>query len=255
MATQYPHGRRLGASVKATPEDQNLLIELQTIDSQITQAKVKVAGLPEIEQIAAIHLRLENTAVELNVVETELADVAIELRRSEMDVEQVDDRMKKDETRLNSGIGTPKDLEQLQHELVTLAKRKGVLEDGELEILIKYDGIKARVDELLSDQIGLKKLELELNIRFENAKAEIDKTLVELASARAVLSPKIDSALVTLYDKVRLSAHGVGAALLIGNKCDGCHLSINAIEIDRIKGLEADEVIRCEECRRILVRV
>ena len=241
--------------MKATPEDQNLLIELQLIDSQITQAKVKLASLPEIEQIAAIHTRLENTAVELAVVETELADVAIELRRSEVDVEQVEDRMKKDETRLNSGIGSPKELEQLQHELVTLAKRKADLEDGELEILMKHDGVKARVDELLNDQVGLKKLELELNVRLENSKAEIDKTLAELNAARAELSPKIDGALVELYDKVRASAHGVGAALLVGNKCDGCHLAINAIELERIKGLEADEIIRCEECRRILVRI
>jgi len=54
---------------------------------------------------------------------------------------------------------------------------------------------------------------------------------------------------------VRASAHGVGAALLVGNKCDGCHLAINAIELERIKGLEVDEIIRCEECRRILVRI
>ncbi len=241
--------------MKATPEDQNLLIELQLIDSQITQAKVKLAGLPEIEQITAIHTRLENTAVELAVVETELADVAIELRRSEVDVEQVEDRMKKDESRLNSGLGTPKELEQLQHELVTLAKRKADLEDGELEILMKHDGVKARVDELLNDQVGLKQLELELNVRLENSKAEIDKSLAELGAARAQLAPKIDQALVELYDKVRATAHGVGAALLIGNKCDGCHLSINAIELERIKSLEADEIIRCEECRRILVRI
>jgi hypothetical protein len=241
--------------VKATPEDQNLLIELQLVDSQITQAKVKLAGLPEIEQITAIHTRLENTAVELSVVETELADVAIELRRSEMDVEQVEDRMKKDEARLNSGTASPKELEQLQHELVTLAKRKADLEDGELEILMKHDGVKARVDELLNDQVGLKQLELELNVRLENAKTEIDAGLAELLIARTALAPKIDPALIELYDKIRTSAHGVGAALLIGNKCDGCHLAINAIEIERIKGLGADEVIRCEECRRILVRI
>jgi len=241
--------------VKATPEDQNLLIELQLIDSQITQAKVKLAGLPEIEQIAAIHSRLENTAVELNVVETELADVAIELRRSELDVEQVEDRMKKDDVRLNSGTASPKELEQLQHELVTLGKRKADLEDGELEILIKYDGVKFRVDELLSDQVGLKKLELELNVRLENSKTEINGSLGELTAARTALAPQIDAALIAVYDKIRFSAHGVGAALLIGNKCDGCHLSINAVELERIKGLEGDEVIRCEECRRILVRI
>ena len=241
--------------MKATPEDQNLLIELQLIDSQVTQAKVKLNGLPEIEQITAIRARLENTAVELNVVETELADVAIELRRSELEVEQVDDRIKKDENRLNSGTGTPKELEQFQHELVTLAKRKSELEDSELEILMKHDGIKSRVDELLNDQVGLKQLELELNVRLENSKTEIDKVLAELGASRSALLPKIDLALIALYEKIRQSAYGVGAALLTGNKCDGCHLAINAVELERIKGLEMDEIIRCEECRRILVRI
>ena len=241
--------------MKATPEDQDLLIELQLIDSQVTQAKVKLNGLPEIEQITAIRARLENTAVELNVVETELADVAIELRRSELEVEQVDDRIKKDENRLNSGTGTPKELEQFQHELVTLAKRKSELEDSELEILMKHDGIKSRVDELLNDQVGLKQLELELNVRLENSKTEIDKVLAELGASRWALLPKIDVALVALYEKIRQSAYGVGAALLTGNKCDGCHLAINAVELERIKGLEMDEIIRCEECRRILVRI
>ena len=241
--------------MKATPQDQNLLIELQLIDSQITQAKAKLASLPELEQIAAIHARLENTAVELTVVETELADVVIDLRRCEVDVEQIEDRIKKDEHRLNSGAGSPKELEQTQHELVTLAKRKAELEDVELEIMVKHDGIKARVDELKNDQVGLKQLELELNIRLENAKTEITQNLESLAASRQELAPTIDPALVALYDKIRQSADGVGAALLIGDKCDGCHLSINAIERERIKGLESDEVIRCEECRRILVRI
>ena len=106
-----------------------------------------------------------------------------------------------------------------------------------------------------NDQVGLKQLELELNIRLENAKTEITQNLESLAASRQELAPKIDPALVALYDKIRQSADGVGAAQLIGDKCDGCHLSINAIERERIKGLESDEVIRCEECRRILVRI
>ncbi len=121
--------------------------------------------------------------------------------------------------------------------------------------MVKHDGVKARVDELLNDQVGLKKLELELNVRLENAKTEIDKTLANLATARSALTPRIDPILLELYEKVRASADGIGAALLVGNKCDGCHLAINAVELDRIKGLPVDEVIRCEECRRILVRI
>lgn len=241
--------------MKASPEHQNLLIELQLIDTAISHLKIKLANLPEREQITAIHTRLENTAVELAVVETELADVAIDLRRIEVDVEQVADRIKKDESRLSSGAGSPKELEQLQHELGTLAKRKSELEDGELEVMLKHDAVKARVDELQNDQVGLKQLELELNIRLENATTEIQSEISIQQAERGQLAPKIEATLVELYEKVRTSNDGVGAALLVGNKCEGCHLSINAIEIERIKSLPADEIIRCEECRRILVRI
>jgi len=211
--------------------------------------------LPEREQIVAIHKRLENTAVELTVVETELADVTIELRRSELEVEQVSDRMAKDETRLASGGASAKELEQLQHEIATLTKRKAELEDGELEIMEKHEAVQKRVNELLNDQVGLKQVELELNVRLENASAAIAQEIEQKKAERAQLAPKIDPALIELYEKIRASAHGVGAALLVGNECKGCNLAINAIEMERIKTLSADEVLRCEECRRILVRI
>jgi len=241
--------------VKATVAHQNLLIELQKIDTTIISCGVRQANLPEIEQIKAIHKRLEDSAIELKVVETELEDVSIDLRRSEVDVEAVADRMKKDEARLNSGAASPKELEQTQHELATLAKRKAELEDGELEIMMRFDSVKKRLDELASDEVGLKQLELELNVRLENSKSEINSELESAKAARAALVPQIETSLYELYEKVRSSANGIGAALLIGNKCDGCHLEINAIERERIKGLDAEEVLRCEECRRILVRI
>lgn len=241
--------------MKATVAHQNLLIELQKIDTTIISCGVRLANLPEIEQIKAIHKRLEDAAIELKVVETELEDVSIDLRRSEVDVEAVVDRMKKDEARLNSGAASPKELEQTQHELATLAKRKAELEDGELEIMMRFDSVKKRLDELASDEVGLKQLELELNVRLENSKSEINSELESAKAARAALVLQIETSLYDLYEKVRSSANGIGAALLIGNKCDGCHLEINAIERERIKGLDAEEVLRCEECRRILVRI
>ncbi len=241
--------------MKAAVQSQAALIELQRIDSAIMAAQSKINSLPEREQISAIHTRLAAGAVEVEKAEAERADVAIDLRRSEVDVEQVADRMAKDEKRLASGTGTPKELEQLQHELVTLAKRKAELEDNELEIMMRHDAAKDRVAVLKSDDEGLRKLELELNIRLENATTELTKEIALRQSERTLVLPKIEQPLLDLYEKIRASEYGVGAALLIGNKCDGCHLAINAIEIERIKSLESDEVLRCEECRRILVRI
>jgi predicted nucleic acid-binding Zn-ribbon protein len=60
--------------------------------------------------------------------------------------------------------------------------------------------------------------------------------------------------LVALYDKVRAASGGVGAAALQRGRCEGCHLQLNTTDLNRIREAPADEVLRCEECRRILVR-
>jgi predicted nucleic acid-binding Zn-ribbon protein len=241
--------------MKAPVEHQNLLIELQQIDSGISTAQAKIKALPEREQLAAITLRMKSTEEELALVEAELADVKIDLRRSEVDVETVADRMAKDENRMSSGSASPKELEQLQHEIETLKKRKSELEDHELEIMMRHDSVKERFDALKNDQVGLQQLELELNVRLENAITALQAE-VDLAKAQRVeLLPRIDVPLVELYEKIRAGNSGMGAALLVGNTCGGCHLAINAGEMERIKSLATDEVLRCDECRTILVRI
>jgi predicted nucleic acid-binding Zn-ribbon protein len=59
---------------------------------------------------------------------------------------------------------------------------------------------------------------------------------------------------LALYEKIREGSNGIGAAALAGNQCKGCNLTLNTIELQRIAALSEDEVVRCEECRCILVR-
>ena len=157
--------------------------------------------------------------------------------------------------RSNSGQGSPKELEQMQHEIGTLQKRRADLEDGELEIMIRFDAAKAKVETLKSDDAGLKQLESELKARYEAAASAITNEIVEEGKKREAAAPAIDKALIDLYEKIRSSTGGVGAALLVGNTCEGCHLAITPVELEKIKAQAADEVVRCEECRRILVRI
>lgn len=60
--------------------------------------------------------------------------------------------------------------------------------------------------------------------------------------------------LVTLYEKIRAGSGGMGAAELRQRRCGGCQLDINPVELQRLRSAPEDEVLRCEECRRILVR-
>jgi len=241
--------------MQASPEQQGLIFELQLLDNEIMQANTKLKSLPEIEQLLHIDKRITAATEELATVKAEADQIALELRRGEVDVETVTDRIKKDEARLSSGNATPKELEQLQHEVGTLKKRQEALEEIELEIMVRSEAITARTNTLTTDLASLETLKAEINQRLTTASGEINTVITNKQSDRAKVVVKIEKPLIDLYGKIRGASGGVAASALVGNKCNGCNLAINAVEMERIKSLAKDELLRCEECRRILVRI
>lgn len=242
-------------SMQASSAQQSFLLELQLLDSEILQANTKLKSLPEIEQLLHIDKRITSANEELANVKAEADQIGLELRRGEVDVETVTDRIKKDEARLSSGNATPKELEQLQHEIESLKKRQSDLEEIELEIMVKNEAITARFNTLSTDLASLETLKTEINQRLTSATTEINLIILSKTTARSEVTGKIEKPLLDIYEKVRTSTGGVGAATLVGDKCGGCNLTINAVEMNRIKALAKDELLRCEECRRILVRL
>ena len=84
--------------------------------------------------------------------------------------------------------------------------------------------------------------------------AEIDAEMADTTTRRESVAGGLPADLLTLYDKLRASSGGVGAAVLHRGRCDGCHLQLNTTDLNRLRDAPDDEVLRCEECRRILVR-
>ena len=240
--------------MKATPSDQRSILDIQGFDFRTSSLSAKAAALPEIATIASLTIK-SNNARDLRIAaETELSDVKRELNRAENDVEQVVSRITRDETRLGSGTGAAKELEQLQHELVSLAARRSDLEEVELEIMMRIDGIRERITTLQSEESALALEIANLEIAKENTLTVIGTDLNAAAQERTKTAASVDAEVLALYEKIRASNNGTGAAALVGNQCKGCHLTINTIELQRIAGLAEDELVRCEECRCILVR-
>jgi hypothetical protein len=240
--------------MKATPSDQRSVLDIQNFDFTTTSLNAKAAGLPEIAAIASLTIKANNARDLRIAAETELSDVKRELSRAETDVEQVVSRITRDESRLASGTGAAKELEQLQHELVSLNNRRSELEEVELEIMMRVDGIKERISTLQEEEATLALEIANLEISKENALTVIGADLSAAAQERAKTVNSVNPELITLYEKIRASNNGTGAAALVGNQCKGCHLTLNTIELQRIAGLAEDELVRCEECRCILVR-
>ena len=240
--------------MKAAASDQRSILDLQKLDFLATSLRNKLETLPELAEINSLTIK-QNNARDLRIAaETELSDVKRELSRAEADVEQIVGRIERDEKRLASGSGTPKELEQTQHELATLATRRSNLEEVELEVMMRVDAIKERISGLNQEEEEIAKKLLDLNVRKENAVTAINSELDSAKDERAKTAQAINTELLALYEKVRQSNNGIGAAVLAGNQCKGCNLTLNTVELQRIAGLAEDEVIRCEECRCILVR-
>jgi len=239
--------------VKASVSDQRSILDIQKFDQQSATLKNKAATLPELVEISTTTIKQNNVRDLRIAAETELSDVKRELARAEGDVEQIVTRIERDEKRLASGTGTPKELEQTQHELGTLGVRRSELEEVELEIMMRVDGIKDRISALTIEENELALVIADLNIRKENSLAAIHTELEGIETDRRATSQSVGAEILALYEKIRES-NGIGAAALAGNQCKGCNLTLNTIELQRIAGLAEDEVVRCEECRCILVR-
>ena len=241
--------------MKASRAVQEKLLALQQLDSDLLQIKHKSITLPVAKLFEEVSKELAGKRALLVAAKTERDDIKHELSRAEIDVEQVVSRIERDEKRLSSGQGAPKELEQLQHELGSLAKRRAELEEVELEIMVRIESVDMRIKELESNCKELESQQSELAVRKQGELSDLDLTAKKTSEARSTLVPSIDADLFSLYEKIRLSADGIGAAKLSGNQCLGCNLTLNAADLARIKALADDEVVRCEECRRILIRL
>ncbi len=182
-------------------------------------------------------------------------DLSLEQRKADNEVEQVKARRERDRTRLDSGqVSNPKDVERMQHEMESLERRIGTLEDAELEVMERLEEAQTSARDLEEELAGATQ-QLEVLTAARDAKVEeLDAELASVAAERGPMAERLPEELVALYERLRGQKGGVGAAALRARACEGCRLTLDTAELNRIKGLPDDEVVRCEECSRILVR-
>ncbi len=244
-----------GVVVKSDPAAQSALLDVQAQDSAIAQLTHRRRTLPELERIAELQrarAELDSSRVE---AATETSDLEIEQRKAENEVETVKARKVRDEERLNSGVITnPKDLESLQHELGAIERRISTLEDAELEVMEQLEEAQQRLTKVTAD-IAAIDVEIQQHSDARDAAfAQIDNQLAAANADRGIVVPNVPADLLALYDKIRENKGGVGAAALRARACGGCRLEINGADLREFAAAADDEVLRCPECSRILVR-
>ena len=241
--------------LNAEPAVQRRLLDLQDVDLQLDQVAHKRKSLPEHR--ALTELVAEKTVVDHDLVtaDTEVSDLQREQKKADTDVEQVRQRKARNQQRIDSGqISSPKDLENLQHEIGSLDRRISDLEDAELEVMEKLEAAEGIQADLRTRAEAFAGRQTELETIRDAALKELDEQRAELGDKRATIAAELPDALVTQYQRLREHNGGIGAAPLVGKRCMGCRMELSPSDLNRIKAAAPDAVLRCEECGRILVR-
>lgn len=241
--------------MKAEPVQQERLLDLQQLDTRLDQLAHRRRTLPENAELAT----LERDAARLRdltlAAETHLDDLERERKRVDTDVEQVRTRSRRDQDRLDSGRVThAKELMDLQSELQSLARRQGELEDVELEVMERIESSEAERNRLGRELAEVQERMAAVTSARDEALSGVAGEEALTTQARAAVVRDLPADLLALYERIRSMSGGIGAAPLTHRRCGGCRLELNTVDLGRFRDEASDEVLRCEECGRILVR-
>ncbi len=240
--------------MNADPAAQLRLLYLQATDTAVAQLNHRRATLPELAALAAADERAEALHMQVVELQTQLDDVAEDQRRLENEVEAVRTRTTRDEQRLATGGLPAKELESLQHEVTTLARRQSSLEDDLLEIMEQRETFETGIAGLAGQVADVDTERAELVGKRDDAFAEIDAAAASRAAQRSAIAAELPADLLALYEKIRTANSGVGAAMLRQRRCEGCRIELAGSELSVVRAAAPTLVVRCENCRRILVR-
>ena len=236
--------------MKADPTDQQRLLDLAAEDVALTQLDHRRRTLPEAAAVEAAEEAERTLAADLVRAETDARDLEREVTRMESDVDVVRQRAARDQQRLDAGSLPAREVTALQHELESLARRQGDLEDQELELMEQVDKLRVEVTAEEKKTAATKdSISRQMKDLGEKSKA-LEMRLQELAKERKELAEKMDEDLLNRFERLFASKGDSAIVAVEHGVCTGCHMKLTTATV---KDAEAGkEIVNCEQCGRIL---
>jgi uncharacterized protein len=228
------------------------LLDLQSEDSAIKRCQERRANLPEAVRLAEVSAQLSELKADSEIARKQLDEITREHHRLEGEIGLGDQKIQKEEQRLFSGaVSNPKELGALQAEVAMLKRKRAELEDQLLEVMLQKDDATTTLESLEKERSDAAEQTQSLQRAVATLTSEIDGELVAHRSARDEVAKDIPEDLLSLYERIRATKGGVGAAALVDSTCQGCHTRLPSKEAERLRAERGLQ--RCDNCSRILV--
>jgi predicted nucleic acid-binding Zn-ribbon protein len=240
--------------MKAEVVQQRSVLELAAIDAELSRLEYRAKHLEEQKRLDVVEAEHRAADDALAALAIALEDLEGQIAKFEGEIDSVRKREDRDRGLLDGGTVDAKHIGELQHELETLQRRQGSLEDSLLEIMERRESLQTDQAAQLTRIDGLQDDLATARAARDEALVVIDSARHQAVSRRDALTTSLDTALVALYERQRAGG-GAGAGQLQGRRCGACRIEIDRGELARISAAPEDDVLRCPECSAILVRV
>jgi predicted nucleic acid-binding Zn-ribbon protein len=231
-----------------------LLLVLQDLDTRIDQEKHRRATLPARSELSDIEATIAQKLAEKSSLVSQRDEVGARQAEAERELQATEARMAQVHSKLYSGqVTATRELQAMAADEELLRKRGSELEDRALMFMEERDPLDAQVVSLDAELAELEMRRADAAKALRSAEREVDAVLVELEGKRLSAKAAVPPKLLATYERLRDRLAGVAVARLVGGRCDGCHLSLPSMELDRIRHQAAGSDATCEQCGRILV--
>ncbi len=239
-------------AIKASPEIQATLLDLQGLDTKIAQLDHRARTLPQLATIATASG--EESVIKLALAERTgvVENTSLELSRIEADVAVVEARIARDSDRLQSSSSV-KDVAALEQELSALRKRLDDLEEIELAVMERLETEELIVAATRSELADCESRLSESSAARDSALAGLAVERAEASNSRESIAAGLPAELLALYEKQR-SRYGTGASLLRGGVSQASGVALLEDELQKIRAASPDDVLLCPSSDAILVR-
>ncbi|MDQ6935679.1 MAG: C4-type zinc ribbon domain-containing protein [Actinomycetota bacterium] len=228
---------------------------MQDLDSRIDSLRHQLEHIPEVAALRELSERRTQVHNAVRDLRVEIDDLTAEQRKADRDVEQVKARQTRDQGMIDAGsVADPKALERMLGEVESLHRRVSALEDIEIEVMERLETAENALAERTTELTTIEAQGLELQAFVQRKSTQLRGALDEVTEERKLTADGVPGELLALYERLRASKDGVGAAALRARQCGGCRLRLDASILAEIARQPTDDVVRCEECSRILVR-
>ncbi len=238
--------------MKADPQQQQLLLKLQAADNQEARLRHGASGRELDRRMHQLTDQLAALRRRMIEAQTEATDLQREIARSEEDVRRVRARLERDQDLADQGVSA-KVHRDLQHELASLQRRLGDLEDGELEVMQRQEDLERLVADLREGEPRLAQELAAATAARTAAQQEAENELTEIAAQRTAITADLAPDLLRRYESVRADTP-VAAAALTGSQCGGCRLELPPADVAELRAAPTDDLVECPECGCLLVR-